>query len=132
MIRRPPRSTRTYKLFPYTTLFRSHVVLSSQTGIDHAQSPPRPLDALVRQAELSQAVPADRGAVRRRCPRAGHDSLRRRAAARARHAAAGQLEAGTAKARRNHRGRVRPPGLTPCWSTAIATSTQASSTAIAT
>src|SRR3546814_15487574 len=23
MIRRPPRSTRTYKLFPYTTLFRS-------------------------------------------------------------------------------------------------------------
>src|SRR3546814_7432632 len=25
MIRRPPRSTRTYTLFPYTTLFRSHV-----------------------------------------------------------------------------------------------------------
>src|SRR3546814_1817313 len=24
MIRRPPRSTRTYTLFPYTTLFRSH------------------------------------------------------------------------------------------------------------
>src|SRR3546814_20981239 len=28
MIRRPPRSTRTYTLFPYTTLFRS-------SGIDH-------------------------------------------------------------------------------------------------
>src|SRR3546814_9542772 len=27
MIRRPPRSTRTYTLFPYTTLFRSHVAL---------------------------------------------------------------------------------------------------------
>src|SRR3546814_16106941 len=27
MIRRPPRSTRTDTLFPYTTLFRSHVVL---------------------------------------------------------------------------------------------------------
>src|SRR3546814_2561388 len=27
MIRRPPRSTRTDKLFPYTTLFRSHVQL---------------------------------------------------------------------------------------------------------
>src|SRR3546814_19691646 len=27
MIRRPPRSTRTYTLFPYTTLFRSHVPL---------------------------------------------------------------------------------------------------------
>src|SRR3546814_4680960 len=25
MIRRPPRSTRTYTLFPYTTLFRSSV-----------------------------------------------------------------------------------------------------------
>src|SRR2546422_5210600 len=28
MIRRPPRST----LFPYTTLFRSHVILASQSG----------------------------------------------------------------------------------------------------
>src|SRR3546814_14670768 len=27
MIRRPPRSTRTYTLFPYTTLFRSTVVV---------------------------------------------------------------------------------------------------------
>src|SRR3546814_4047491 len=26
MIRRPPRSTRTYTLFPYTTLFRSKVL----------------------------------------------------------------------------------------------------------
>src|SRR3546814_1501580 len=28
MIRRPPRSTRTYTLFPYTTLFRSHLISS--------------------------------------------------------------------------------------------------------
>src|SRR3546814_9808325 len=28
MIRRPPRSTRTYTLFPYTTLFRSWVLSS--------------------------------------------------------------------------------------------------------
>src|SRR3546814_1637142 len=28
MIRRPPRSTRTYTLFPYTTLFRSDEVVS--------------------------------------------------------------------------------------------------------
>src|SRR3546814_20995817 len=27
MIRRPPRSTRTYTLFPYTTLFRSPILL---------------------------------------------------------------------------------------------------------
>src|SRR3546814_12087840 len=26
MVRRPPRSTRTYTLFPYTTLFRSHLM----------------------------------------------------------------------------------------------------------
>src|SRR3546814_10126048 len=31
MIRRPPRSTRTYTLFPYTTLFRS---MGLRTGID--------------------------------------------------------------------------------------------------
>src|SRR3546814_15069437 len=29
MIRRPPRSTRTYTLFPYTTLFRSHVIMTN-------------------------------------------------------------------------------------------------------
>src|SRR3546814_5446783 len=33
MIRRPPRSTRTYTLFPYTTLFRSPAYLSiGRTG----------------------------------------------------------------------------------------------------
>src|SRR3546814_12534205 len=32
MIRRPPRSTRTDTLFPYTTLFRSYVGLSPATS----------------------------------------------------------------------------------------------------
>src|SRR3546814_4321200 len=32
MIRRPPRSTRTDTLFPYTTLFRSHVEGPLQAG----------------------------------------------------------------------------------------------------
>src|SRR3546814_13372868 len=32
MIRRPPRSTRTDTLFPYTTLFRSRPVIGLQTG----------------------------------------------------------------------------------------------------
>src|SRR3546814_11251591 len=35
MKRRPPRSTRTYTLFPYTTLFRSRAVLD-QTRFDEA------------------------------------------------------------------------------------------------
>src|SRR3546814_14944495 len=34
MIRRPPRSTRTATLFPYTTLFRSPVVLDLTTQPD--------------------------------------------------------------------------------------------------
>src|SRR3546814_10951507 len=35
MIRRPPRSTRTDTLFPYTTLFRSTAVLAElERGID--------------------------------------------------------------------------------------------------
>src|SRR3546814_1276408 len=33
MIRRPPRSTRTDTLFPYTTLFRS--LAARQQGVDH-------------------------------------------------------------------------------------------------
>src|SRR3546814_3143471 len=33
MIRRPPRSTRTDTLFPYTTLFRSHDLLPGTSGI---------------------------------------------------------------------------------------------------
>src|SRR3546814_3971180 len=36
MIRRPPRSTRTDTLFPYTTLFRSHAVESGAGIVDRA------------------------------------------------------------------------------------------------
>src|SRR3546814_12312469 len=32
MIRRPPRSTRTYTLFPYTTLFRSNAIEAMTPG----------------------------------------------------------------------------------------------------
>src|SRR3546814_7667699 len=39
MIRRPPRSTRTDTLFPYTTLFRSDVREAGQLGSDaHAKA----------------------------------------------------------------------------------------------
>src|SRR3546814_1052168 len=37
MIRRPPRSTRTDTLFPYTTLFRSHAIDTAQ--LPHNLSP---------------------------------------------------------------------------------------------
>src|SRR3546814_2426485 len=49
MIRRPPRSTRTDTLFPYTTLFRS--ILQLQAAID-SEAPPAStsLDRLYREA----------------------------------------------------------------------------------
>src|SRR3546814_9183209 len=36
MIRRPPRSTRTYTLFPYTTRFRSRALGACAAGLDGA------------------------------------------------------------------------------------------------
>src|SRR3546814_7890706 len=36
MIRRPPRSTRTDTLFPYTTLFRSHTCQGQGKPCDHS------------------------------------------------------------------------------------------------
>src|SRR3546814_9463947 len=41
MIRRPPRSTRTDTLFPYTTLFRS-VAAGSSSPASRSSSPPMP------------------------------------------------------------------------------------------
>src|SRR3546814_1583850 len=57
MIRRPPRSTRTDTLFPYTTRFRSRELRG-------AQSPPRP-----RQRRAARARDPDRERSLRR-PRA--------------------------------------------------------------
>src|SRR3546814_17029847 len=42
MIRRPPRSTRTDTLFPYTTLFRSLGWLEEVRALDKALRGPRP------------------------------------------------------------------------------------------
>src|SRR3546814_13511301 len=42
MIRRPPRSTRTYTLFPYTTLFRSESLASLPSSFEKLAD--RPLD----------------------------------------------------------------------------------------
>src|SRR3546814_5261703 len=61
MIRRPPRSTRTDTLFPYTTLFRSRAA-----GLDDSRSAcrqdQRPLPAgqrdAARQCDLTRADPA--------------------------------------------------------------------------
>src|SRR3546814_15336375 len=54
MIRRPPRSTRTDTLFPYTTLFRSQFLLSGVAAI-----------AMLANAApaMAQAAPADAAPV---------------------------------------------------------------------
>src|SRR3546814_4246089 len=44
MIRRPPRSTRTDTLFPYTTLFRSQGARTADTGDLPPLRPQRPPD----------------------------------------------------------------------------------------
>src|SRR3546814_2344176 len=64
MIRRPPRSTRTDTLFPYTTLFRSGRDL---VGFELFQ----PLDALFLLGRIG------RNAVDHPCPGKGCDRVRR-------------------------------------------------------
>src|SRR3546814_8724033 len=59
MIRRPPRSTRTDTLFPYTTLFRSTDVTAVDIGVGHDDDP---VIADLRDVEL---LGADAGAERR-------------------------------------------------------------------
>src|SRR3546814_9728744 len=56
MILRPPRSTRTYTLFPYTTLFRSN---SDQNGVartESRRSPRRAWNWLRRKTDICSAV----------------------------------------------------------------------------
>src|SRR3546814_15237590 len=50
MIRRPPRSTRTDTLFPYTTLFRSHDLLVGVMARGNARSLRRHVGAPAEQA----------------------------------------------------------------------------------
>src|SRR3546814_4926314 len=64
MIRRPPRSTRTDTLFPYTTLFRSpvHRPPALVTGIGRATGPPARRTAGPPGAANRQPAHARRGA----------------------------------------------------------------------
>src|SRR3546814_17763527 len=68
MIRRPPRSTRTATLFPYTTLFRSHIrqlFLIVDNGV--VLEPPRPQPAKAERrgnTRFDQYRAGGQGAVR--------------------------------------------------------------------
>src|SRR3546814_11582402 len=85
MIRRPPRSTRTDTLFPYTTLFRSPAAAGSTGGSGWRSGllmKRRIMGAALLQREGSPALPAGAASGPRRL-------VPRRAPARARRASAG-------------------------------------------
>src|SRR3546814_13496280 len=65
MIRRPPRSTRTDTLFPYTTLFRSAAgVVLCPWPAEEDRRPGRPLPVAGRAERGGGAAPARRGEPR--------------------------------------------------------------------
>src|SRR3546814_11581802 len=77
MLRRPPRSTRTDTLFPYTTLFRSAVVGAFRDRAQTVDGEAQALGRVVGKAvHLVLDVPAQR--LDRRCDRSfGERGLRR-------------------------------------------------------
>src|SRR3546814_8156676 len=61
MIRRPPRSTRTDTLFPYTTLFRSRADVGADTLSGQSRATARIAGALgAHSAKLAMTLPAAR------------------------------------------------------------------------
>src|SRR3546814_1057515 len=69
MIRRPPRSTRTDTLFPYTTLFRSELP-DGACGRPRLEPPAAPDRPRLGQPETSQTDPGRQGRLLRyRWPR---------------------------------------------------------------
>src|SRR3546814_10052675 len=60
MIRRPPRSTRTDTLFPYTTLFRSGVLEPGWTDLPYVVTNDPALDLDDVSAEVSESLGRER------------------------------------------------------------------------
>src|SRR3546814_6403832 len=56
MIRRPPRSTLTYTLCPYTTLFRSKLGTLSEARIEENPAPPATIDRQVKAATVGMTA----------------------------------------------------------------------------
>src|SRR3546814_11119439 len=84
MLRRPPRSTRTDTLFPYTTLFRSppHRALGSGGRDDGAlrpgQRPAHPAAVVDLRAVVPDRVDPTPAVARRGCARGADHAFRRR------------------------------------------------------
>src|SRR3546814_10079011 len=65
MIRRPPRSTRTDTLFPYTTLFRSRLLIGITQRMQYFKMRIAPLPVLARLTTGRTSGGTHDGAVRR-------------------------------------------------------------------
>src|SRR3546814_9838848 len=82
MIRRPPRSTRTDTLFPYTPLFRSDLTLAALTRQPlprrprFASPPDRPVERAEREGFAQHAMVAKGGVLARVAGIAGHEQHR--------------------------------------------------------
>src|SRR3546814_6036055 len=78
MIQPPPISTRTYTLFPYTTLFRSQNAESLSFGRQSfgSASPTRPVDHGIADQEVARRRPSFPVAVRNRPARDHYRALR--------------------------------------------------------
>src|SRR3546814_4563511 len=61
MVRRPPRSTRTDTLFPYTTLFRSRTAVDHQHVASGVEQDPRRQPLVLAQAGRLLVLEADAG-----------------------------------------------------------------------
>src|SRR3546814_10321343 len=56
MIRRPPRSTRTDTLFPYTTLFRSDLLVPFQAVLERVHRVAGPIDIALAHPDAEFAL----------------------------------------------------------------------------
>src|SRR3546814_1442811 len=78
MIRQPPRSTRSYTLFPYPTLFRSRVLPAGKRNfIASDESCPLGVRHQVQSGKPSgRAILSGEGRARHRIKQEGHDDWR--------------------------------------------------------
>src|SRR3546814_21171859 len=111
MIRRPPRSTRTGTLFPYTTLFRSELAVDALILDAVSDRPAR----RVRRIELAVGIARAEAQSRRPLARIADAIGAARAAARGRDRLAPVVEAATARSEERRVGQESANAVSMRW-----------------